>query len=679
MRTRIYFLLISFSLTISGVSAQSFSKEYGKIGKAELELKQYALDRNAEAVVLFDIGKSYFVEDTYKSHFVNDPMKHQNIGAIYGYNIEYERTTRIKILSETGTKWTEVQIPFYKDNLSTEIISEIEATIFNVEDGVLTTTTLPITDTHDEVIDKNWSIKKFQIPHVKVGSIVEYKYNIRSTFITNLRSWEFQWRIPVVYSEYEVRIIAPYEYSFIMQGTKEFEVYEAYQDKTYARRFGLRQGGYGSERSFYDAVYKFGLKDVPAFKDEEFITSINDYIIKIHFQLAKTTRLEDGAEFKFLTTWEEFVNDLLKNKDFGRYISASKKMAKNVIPINQISKLDDREKFDAVLSFVKDNYEWNGKNSHYASLTPKQLVNLKTGNSADLNLFTIGLLNRVGIDAYPVVLSTRDNGIIKLDYPYEHYFNYVIISAHVDGKVFLADATEMLNLNNRIPRNTINDKGLVVNKKDVAWQNLSPTFTSEITTDIIIKPAETDLEVEMLKRAYEYDALYYKTNLSDNIHKIKQEIISEEYNLDETSIKVSNHLDRNKPYALQYSFNIPIEHKDDIILIAPFLKEIMSESPLKQNERKYPVDMEYPKRRVYNTTLEIPDGYTITSLPTSITINNELFELDYNTETINNTLKVNFSYHFKKAVYQPDEYGRIKTYFNRIARKGNEMIEFTRQ
>jgi hypothetical protein len=180
------------SLTIQG---QNFSTEFGKIGIDEFELNEYALDKDAEAVVLFDKGKSYFIR-------MDD-----------SFDVGYVRTTRIKILSESGVKWAEVEIPLYHKNKIYESLFDVEAYTYNYENGRIIKTKFNISNTYDEKINEYWSVRKFAIPNVKKGSIIEYTYSIYSQYKFNFRNWEFQWEIPVVYSEYEVNMIPYYEYA----------------------------------------------------------------------------------------------------------------------------------------------------------------------------------------------------------------------------------------------------------------------------------------------------------------------------------------------------------------------------------------------------------------------------------------------------------------------------------
>jgi len=657
MFRKIHYSFLIVILTISIGIAQDFSKKFGVIVKDEIEMTEYALDKEAEAVVLFDIGKSYFTETD------------------NSFEVVFERTTRIKILSEAGIKWAEVEIPFYQEGSIYETIYDIEATSYNFENGKLNKTSLDVSKTYNEKKNEYWNVKKFAIPNVKVGSIIEYRYKINSQYIFNFRDWEFQWKIPVVYSEYETIMIPFYAYTFLLQGASKFDVYQTYEDKGIPRYFGAA-GSY-ENNAYYDKVYKFGMKNVPAFRDEEFISSINDYIIKLDFQLSKIHHL-DGTTTEIYTTWEDLVEKLLKNPDFGKYVSKSKRLASKLIDTDSFSQKSDNEKFNTVLDYVKRNYNWNSYNAKYASKTPNKLVDDKFGNSADINLFTVGLLNSIGIEAYPVILSTRGHGIIKVDYPFSHFFNYVIVLAYVDGKTVLADATEVLCMNNRIPPRCINDNGLVIKKDKINWISLDCNFTSSTTTYVQMDVSEDTISADLLKIGTEYDALSFRNTYTDNVEKVKQKISNNNYSLVDSSIQVQNYSDIEKPFKLRYGLTVKPEIVNNKMYISPFLQETIDENPLKQNERRYPIDMIYPKKRVYNCTLSIPEGYSVDFIPKERYIKNDLFDFQYSIKTYSDKIQVTFSYYFKKPLYESDDYLKIKSYFDEIVKKGNEKIVFAK-
>ena len=649
MRKLSLIILLSF---VFGVTfyGQKFSREFGKIGQAEVDLKQYPLDKTADAVVLFDIGQSYFDLEGNK------------------YVIGFERATRIKILTKAGIKWSEVEIPFYHEGNIFEKVFDIEAYTYNYENGKLNKTALKPNAIYDEKVNDYWSVRKFALPNVKEGSIIEYRYKISSQFMFNLRDWKFQWRIPVVYSEYEVDMIPFYEYFWLLQGAKKFDS-QTSQINILTRRFGSVE--------FHDVVNKFVMKDVPAFKSEEFITSINDYIIKLDFQLAKIN-YPDGSSINVMTTWDELIKNFLKYDDFGKYVKKSAKLSAKLIDEKSLAGKSDIDKFNFILDYVKTNFNWDKTNDKLASKSPGKFVTDKYGNSADINLFTVGMLNNAGIKAWPVLSSTRDHGKIKYDYPYSRFFNYVLIAADVDGKRILSDATEPYLLNDRIPERCINDKGLIINKDSLKWISLECHFPSEMITDIEIDFTDSTLNAGITKKATEYDAQHFRNDYTD-IETIKEKLNSKNYTLNDQSVSVENKDDKYKPFILKYSITTQPEIIHDKMYVPPFLNETISDNPLKQKSRIYPVDMTYPEKRSFKSTIMIPDGYQVDFLPAEQIINNQLFAMNYRIVKNNNLITISFYYYFKKPVYPAKNYSDIKFYFSEVVKKGNAKIVFSRK
>lgn len=634
------------------ISAQNFDNKYGLVGKEDLLISNYANDKSAEAVVLYDIGKSYFTR-------VGD-----------SFEVIYERTTRIKMFKEAGVKWGIVEIPYYRKDNIFENVFDIEACTYNFENGVVIKTELDLKNSHDEKLNESWYLKKLALPNVKEGSIVEYRYKIKSEFVFNLRDWEFQSKIPVIYSEYEVRMIPFYNYVWILQGAYKFDSQTSYVDQGISSQYG--------PVTYQDMIHKYIMKDIPAFKDEEYISSINDYIIKIDFQLSIVNQI-DGTSRKILTSWPELVKDLIKDEDFGVYIKKSEKIAPKLLNLEVLKLKTPIERFDSIIQYVKSNFSWNKMNGKYASKSPKAFLNDKFGNVADINLFVVGLLNAVNIKATPVILSTRDNGKTKSNYPYTHFFNYVLISAEVDGKVIFTDATEALASNQRIPEKCINDKGLMIEKDKEEWVNLQSGTPSKILKIFKISLTDSTQNTIIETSATEYDALDFRTDLGENIETIQKNLFQKGYSVMDSTIKVKNQTNIKEPYILKYSVSANPEVINDKIYISPFLHEIDNENPLKQLVRINPIDMIYPTKRIFFTEINIPQGYKVDFLPESNKIKNDLFELDYNIISDESKISVSYNYYFRNSVYQAADYLKVKFYFNEIINKGSEKIVLVRK
>jgi len=88
---------VLFSISLLTVNAQSYFEKYGIISQDEIEMNTCSYDPSADAVVLFDVGKSSFVKSG------------------IGYDNLYERITRIKILNESGKRFAVISIPYYQE------------------------------------------------------------------------------------------------------------------------------------------------------------------------------------------------------------------------------------------------------------------------------------------------------------------------------------------------------------------------------------------------------------------------------------------------------------------------------------------------------------------------------------------------------------------------------------
>lgn len=646
-------ILIAIFTILAGFMLKAQNPDYfkksGVITQEDIDLKSCSYDASADAVVLFDVGKSSFIRSE------------------EGYDVLFQRITRIKILSEGGIGYANVEIPFYREDDIYEKVNNISAKTYEMTDGHITNITeLNLSACYNEKTSENWYVKKFALPNVKPGCIIEYTYSINSQYYFNLRDWEFQWRIPVLYSEYETRMIPFYEYTYILQGRSQLDVYESYEDNSKLPR------QYAS-LEFKDMVYRFGLKNIPAFVDEGFITSVSDYIIKIDFQLSGFTNL-NGVKVQIMTTWPELVKDYLKNENFGKYMNKCEKSAEKMLVPDSILGKPPAQVFRYVVNFAKDNFKWDEYNRQFAEKTPSEFTREKAGNSAEINLWLVGALRSAGIEAYPLLLSTRSHGRVYKDYPFSHSFNYVVACVYIDGKPILADATDPYIAEDDISVSCLNDAGLLVDKENLKWLSLQSPELSKLKVYLKFDSVAAVPSILVANSATNYEAARLRNAYADNTPELISDLNKKMYLVDKNSVSVKNFQKGSNYFSYSYTVNSKVEEINNKLYISPFLAEVFDNNPLKQKTRNYPVDITYPVSRTYKAEIVIPAGYKVDFLPEKSTLNDELFELNYFVEELYGSVHVSFSYSFKQAKYQVENYGRIKAFFDRIVKKGNEKI-----
>lgn len=645
------FLILLLSLLINPISAQTYSHDLGVVTDYERDMKTYDKDTSAEAVVIYDIGESGFY----------------NIDN--GFDLYFNRQTKIKVLKKSYIKNAVYSIPLYKGNRGKEEIRNFEAVTYNFKNGQVIKTAISKDQLYTEHINKHWDNVKFAISDVQVGSIIEFKYKTVSPYHFLFHDWEFQNYIPTIYSEYKAKMIPFYAYQYRLQGAKKFDVENEYEES------GLKKQFYNVKYS--DKVYQFIMKDTPAFKNEPYITSRNDYIMKLDFQLA-TVYQYGGGSIKVLSTWPELSKKLENGAEFGMFIKRCKNNFKKISPQLELLSKPDIEKAKTIINYIKSNYNWNGHSGIHSSKTVNKLIKEKTGSIADINLYLIGALKSQDIEVYPVILSTRAHGKIVTKYPFLDPFNYVLAYAKINDKFMLLDATDTYCPYNKIPEKCYNDLGLIINKKEPKWlkirqQKLSVTQYS-IVSDLSVNG--DSLTGHFIFKTTDYDAIKYRKKFKNDISKIENYFSDKNIEIFD-SIKTENYEDTEKKYIIKFTASSLSDRIGDKIIIDPFFFFPINDNPLKSKTRRFPIDMIYPKVKFYTNKISIPDKYKIEKLPEDYFFNTPLFSLTYKVEQENNVINVNASYQFKKAVYSPEEYSKIKRYFNVIIKNMNQKIVLT--
>ncbi|QNL21244.1 DUF3857 domain-containing protein [Hyphobacterium sp. CCMP332] len=654
---RLLFLSFLFLFITANISAQH-SRVWGQINKEDWDLEVFEDDSDAEAIVLYDVAHSKFIDIT----------EEKGSFTVYGYNIEFTRKKRIKILKQSGIERANLSIGVYEAKGEGEKFRYLTAHVYNRDEkGSIQKTELNQESIYKEKINDNFSRYKAACPDVKVGSIVEYTYTLESPYKFNLYDWEFQTDIPTLYSQYRIDMIPFYEYNFIAQGLDKFDYHTSYQadTKRSSKYYGV---------DFYDVINVYGMSNIPAFKEESFITTKDDYLMKMDFQLSKY-QASKTTKKEVMSTWPKLCNDLIQSERYGSYLKDARSIAKKILAkdIGELSS-DKKEKARQIIEYVKMNYTWNGNYSYSSTQKAKNFYKIRKGSSADINLFTVSLLREAGLKSRPVILSTRGHGKIKFNYPYMSFFNHVIVFVMEEEFKYLADASEKLISYNRIPVNCMNSRGLVVSANSDDWVDLEINANSQnkIVLNLTINPDSLKCSGNVTIQALEYAAFYKRDNYKDDTDELKDFLKKNGFESDK--IKSINFDKLEMPYVVAAQGNSEIESIEDDLIIKPFLDFPYLENPLKLKTRDYPIDFALTREDQLESTIIIPDNYKPYELPQAVSIDNNLVKINLDYKQEGSQLIVNGLYAFKKSIYEPNEYSTIKEYFQTIVDEFNKEI-----
>ncbi|WP_299703018.1 DUF3857 domain-containing protein [uncultured Pontibacter sp.] len=661
-------LAMFFLIGTVSVSGQTYPVKFGKIDDSELTMRNYEQDTSAAAVVLSDVGYSYF---TYNK----------------GFRVIFERHTRIKVLKKSGYNAANVEIPFYQKGTNKEQVYSIKGFTYNLEGGKVTKDKLDSKAVFSEQTSENWHMKKFMMPNVKEGSIIEYSYTISSDFLYNLREWEFQSTIPVAHSEYKVRIPEYYDYKLLQQGYLNFNEANRERGKenftvTWSSEIvpgigGGRTSGGSSVVEAENTTYHWVVKNAPALRPESYITTLRDYQSKIEFELQSVKY--PGQTVQMMTgNWDQVTKEMLDSDRFGAQLNR-KGFFKNDIAAITAKYTKPEEQMATIYDMVKSTMKWNGKYGIYISGPLRKAYENRTGSAAEINLMLVAMLQEAGIDAAPVLVSTREHGRPPQEAPMLNKFNYVIAHVAIDGKDLLLDATDPLLQTGMLPVRSLNGQGRLIKQTDQRWVALQPIMSNmKLYNGIMTIDQSGGINGNITESRAGYNAFTLRKTLLDEGEESYAEKFSKEvgnYSVGKPVFNNVNILDKSLDinYSLTASGN---SQPANVIYVNPMLGQGEKENPFKLETRLYPVDIAAPIDQTYICRFELPEGYVLEEAPQNamISLPENGGRFMYVVQQEGSTVQVMSKIIMAKPVYYAQEYPYLKEFYTQIVAKHAEQI-----
>ena len=648
----LFTLTLIFSL-YSWCNSQDERFKFGQVTYRELEIRRYDKDTAAVAVVLDEFGKAYMDD-------AND------------HNILFDYYVKIKILKGGGVSYGDYAIPLRKSEKNAEKLNAVKASSFNMENGSMKETKLDFKNVFTENAGKYYDLKKFAIPNVRVGSVIEIYYRLESPFISNFHSWEFQAEIPKVKSEFWAIIPAYYLYNIALKGFQKLSKQESSVIKD-CITIGSSKAGCSK--------MEFAMIDIPAFIEEEYMTAKSNFLSSINFELSQITN-SNGTRDKITKEWKDADDEMKRHQYFGLQIKRGKDIVDRQVEQIISGETDELRKAQKVYDFIKSRYRWNAVYGKYSEFGIKKAFESKTGNVGDINLSLIAALDYAGLDVEAMMVSTRENGNATELYPVLTDFNYVVAKVNISDKVYLLDATDSYYPFGLIPQRCLNGKGRVLGGEGSYWYDIKPTQKEKKMTVVNLSLDKDGVMKGSLDFTYVgYSAVRFRKRVSE-FNSEKEYIEDYEKNLHGISIKkfeFKNLDDLQSPVILKLEIDLEADgnFRDDHFLFSPFLLDRRKENPFKASERLYPVDFGSQVEETIILNLDYPSDYEIDGLPSKVALGlpqgggRYLFEV----QNTGNKLTMNNSLLIAKPIFTSSEYHYLKELFNNIiAAQQTELV-----
>ncbi len=639
------------------VLAQRPKVEFGKVLMDDVKKTKYEIDSTAEAIVLYEKA------DTEINYDENHGFYHETTIFI-----------RTKILKSSALSLGTVEIPYIRiSSEKSQTLSEIKAASYMFDNGGLVKSELSRKEIYDEKLSDNYGKKKFTIPNVKEGCIIEYSYKMLTPI--NVRdkpsTWYFQGSNPTLWSEYEIVVPDWIYYQMIMGGY--LPMAHSTSDRVSFNSNHSKFTGMGTR-------YIFAVKDAAAFKNESFITTSSDYLSKVEFELSRVM-IPGELTKSYSVTYSDINKTLLESDNFGNKLKKSNYLKETIEKFNGIN--DKKEKLIKMYYYmnrymdIKDGYS-----SVFVGDLKKAFEN-KKGTHSEQNMIFTAMLREMDYEANPVILSTRDNGKINENFALLDRFNYTICRVKLDTTYYLLDISDKHLKFGMLPEGCLNYQGREINKNGGEFIDLKSlekyrTY-KKVNAKLDTKSGKMTAKFEESPNgyvAYDYKKSYTKIGKEKFIENIKK--ANSEASVD--NVMLTNFEEADQPVSIAYDFTLNEEFsgEEDILYINPMMHGKVSENPFKLEERLYPVDFGASSDKTYVFNMDIPAGYKVESMPKPISIimpdKSGLFSynctFDAGTNKINLVSRINL----KNPKYFTSQYLELKELYSRIVQKHNEQI-----
>jgi hypothetical protein len=368
----------------------------------------------------------------------------------------------------------------------------------------------------------------------------------------------------------------------------------------------------------------------------------------------------------------------LDYENFGAKINESTFLGKY---IEDIIAEDDtpEEKITKIHSFVKKNVKWDGNSHKYLRSNFKKVLENKKGSSAEINLLLTTMLKKSGLDADPVLISTRSNGFVKQHSRISDQFNYVLCKVALGDKFLLIDATEEYLPINALPERCLNGIGYVISETNLGWVNIPSIYNKKTSISGEVTISEEGELTGSLNYKYDgYNGLsqrkkYFKKGENDFIADIKSD---SKWEIEK--LELEDEKEFNKPFIIKYQAIIDegAESMGNLIYLDPILSGKYEKNPFTLEKREYPIDFSCPIEEIYYVTYNIPEGYGLETLikPFAIALPDRAGLFSYKIIPNGNKLVVLSKLNINKTLFPTEEYPYLKEFFAHIVAKQNEQV-----
>jgi hypothetical protein len=578
---------------------------------------------------------------------------------------------RIKILTEEGKKYANVEIPisprYHFDG--------IKARTIHPDGSIVEFTGKPFEKVRAKTRDVKLLAQTLTMPDVTVGSIIEYKYRYSWESLTFDSSWSVQ------HDLFTVK-----EHFWLKGHSKQL------QTKGYLLGVGTRlayvvYGNVTPPHRTKTGAIELEEENQPAFKNEEYAPPAWDLQPIIRFFYGGDELISADA------FWQEFGRThfdeserFIGNRDSIR-TAASAALAGESEPEKKLHKLYSRAQATRNLSFERRRSKLEDKKEE---LKPNEnagdVLDRGYGTHNDITRFFVALARAAGFDAQIVRAPNRKEFFFKPNYLVASQLASELAVVKLNGnEVFLDPGTEFCPFG-LVRWIHTSDKGLRLNKSGGTFVVIPPATSDKSQLRRIAKAelgADGTLKGSLDVEIRGNGALERRLSALQEDDAGRRKALEEEAKewLPEGAIATVDSMEgwesTEEPLQVRYKIEVPSFASlagKRLLIPAALFRTTKQKVAFQHKDRKYPVYFPFAYSEMDNVILHVPDGYAAESVPVAQDVKLPSTRFVTARSFANNQFVSKRALVVNGIIFRLSEYPELKGFFDKVQGADEEQL-----
>jgi hypothetical protein len=414
----------------------------------------------------------------------------------------------------------------------------------------------------------------------------------------------------------------------------------------------------------------YAMSNLPGLADEPFMSCREDYLQRLECNLIALD-FPGIPRKNLIRTWPGIIKELIDDDDFGRQLN------KNLPRTSELEALirpvdDDYKRMCIIHKYVRNNMEWNKYDNIWAMDGVKSAWKDKKGTSGEINLILINLLKDAGLKVSPILVSTRENGIINTGLAGYGQFDKVLAYVQIKDKVYVLDATEKNTPSHLIPFDVMATEGLVINKIDNyewGWKTLW-SEAHQNKNDVFINAeieANGAMKGEATVKSFDYEKIKQLELLKLGEDKFKESLVAkQDIKIDSLGLEGADN--DTLPLLQTIKFTAPTSSSGNYRYFSINYFAGLNKNPFITEERK--TDVFYGVNQQYHITgnIFLPEGYQMDGLPKNLRLitSDTSIVFKRHSSYSDGFLFVDISLEIKKPYFTPESYPELREFYKKL-------------